>query len=94
MKGSTEVGYALSKHAGRPKTTSYPGVSGKEVWGTMKGSQPTWNEQGMKHLREVLRAPGEFKQVQVENLFFLEKRLPDKRGVRLQMDTTFKGVID
>ncbi|UVL92025.1 hypothetical protein [Pseudomonas sichuanensis] len=49
----------------------------------------------MKHLREISRAPGEFKQVTTDKgLNFMEKRLPDGRGVRLNMDGTFKGFID
>ncbi|MEB2873025.1 hypothetical protein [Pseudomonas rhizosphaerae] len=49
----------------------------------------------MKHLREIARAPGEFKPVTTDKgLNFMEKRLPDGRGVRLNMDNTFKGFID
>jgi len=54
----------------------------------------TWNDQAMKHLREITRAPGEFKPVTDKGLIFMEKRLPDGRGVRLNMDGTFKGFID
>ncbi|MWK59163.1 hypothetical protein GO594_24515 [Pseudomonas otitidis] len=55
----------------------------------------TWNEQAMKHLREIARAPGEFKQVTTDKgLTFMEKWLPDGRGVRLNMDGAFKGFID
>jgi filamentous hemagglutinin len=49
----------------------------------------------MKHLRAVVRAPGKF--VLVKNsagISFLEKRLADGRGVRLNRDLTFKGFID
>lgn len=54
-----------------------------------------WNDQAMKHLREIARAPGEFKPVTTDKgLNFIEKRLPDGRGVRLNMDNTFKGFID
>lgn len=49
----------------------------------------------MKHLREIARAPGEFKQVTTDKgLTFMEKWLPDGRGVRLNMDGAFKGFID
>lgn len=49
----------------------------------------------MKHLREIARAPWEFKPVTTDKgLNFMEKRLPDGRGVRLNMDNTFKGFID
>ena len=55
----------------------------------------TWNDQAMKHLREITRAPGDFKKVTTDKgLAFMEKRLPDGRGVRLNMDGTFKGFID
>ncbi|MCG8906195.1 hypothetical protein [Pseudomonas sp. DP-17] len=82
--GSTVVGHALSKHAGR-----HP-----EIWGKTTGAMSTWNDQAMKHLREITRAPGEFKPVTDKGLIFMEKRLPDGRGVRLNMDGTFKGFID
>lgn len=84
-KGSTVIGHALSKHAGR----------NSDIWGKVTGSMSTWNEQAMKHLREIARAPGEFKQVTTDKgLTFMEKWLPDGRGVRLNMDGTFKGFID
>gem|GEM_PF-1649576 len=84
-KGSTVIGHALSKHAGR----------NPEVWGKMTGSMKSWNEQAMRHLREVARAPGEFKPVtNKDGITFLEKKLPDGRGVRLNMDGRFKGFID
>jgi hypothetical protein len=84
-KGSTVIGHALSKHAGR----------NPDIWGKVTGSMSTWNEQAMKHLREIARAPGEFKQVTTDKgLTFMEKWLPDGRGVRLNMDGTFKGFID
>ena len=84
-KGSTVIGHALSKHAGR----------NPEVWGQTTGAMSTWNSQGMSHLREIIRAPGEFKTVTTSNgLVFIEKRLIDGRGVRLNMDGTFKGFID
>jgi len=93
-KGSTVVGHALSKHSGRPATFSNPEVSGADVWGGIKGKMPTWNEQGMSHVKDIIRAPGEFKLVPDGNLTFLEKRLPDGRGVRLKQDMTFKGFVD
>lgn len=84
-KGSTVVGHALSKHAGR----------NPETWGTMTGSMKGWNEQGMAQLRDVIRGPGQFtKQTYDNGLTFLEKRLPDGRGVRLNMDGSFKGFLD
>lgn len=83
-KGSTVVGHALSKHAGR----------NPEIWGKMTGSMTTWNDQAMKHFREIVRGPGEFKSVTSNGRNFLEKRLDDGRGVRLNMDHTFNTFID
>ncbi|WP_416208900.1 RHS repeat-associated core domain-containing protein [Acidovorax sacchari] len=83
-KGSTVVGHALSKHAGRN-----PGR-----WGVMTGSMKTWNDQGVAHLNDVLRGPGAFAQVNSNGIYFLEKRLGDGRGVRLNMDGSFKGFLD
>ena len=83
-KGSTAVGHALSKHAGRNPDT----------WGRITGSMKTWNDQAMKHLGEIISAPGDFKKVQSNGIFFLEKRLSDGRGVRLNMDHTFKTFLD
>jgi RHS repeat-associated protein len=84
-KGTTVVGHSLSKHAGR-----HP-----ETWGQMTGSPKTWNEQGMTHLRDVFRGPGHFAVASNDKgIFFLEKRLSDGRGVRLNMDSSFKGFID
>jgi len=84
-KGSTVIGHALSKHTGIK-----PGI-----WGKTTGAMSNWNEQGMKHLREITRAPGDFKHVTTDKgLNFIEKRMTDGRGVRLNMDGTFKGFID
>jgi filamentous hemagglutinin len=83
-KGSTVVGHALSKHAGRNPDT----------WGKITGSMKTWNDQAMKHLREIIREPSDFKQVTSKGNTFLEKRLNDGRGVRLNMDSTFKTFLD
>src|SRR5690606_9956788 len=52
-KGTTRLGHALSKHAGRN-----PGI-----WGKVTGNPSTWHEQGMRHFREILRGPGEFRRV-------------------------------
>lgn len=49
----------------------------------------------LKHLQEILNGPGEFKRIKNSRwLEFLEKKLPDGRGVRLNLDGTFKGFID
>jgi hypothetical protein len=84
-KGSTVIGHALSKHVGR----------NPEIWGKITGAMSTWNEQAMSHLHEIIRAPGGFKQTTTEEgILFLEKRLSDGRGVRLNINGTFKGFID
>ncbi|WP_224096468.1 MULTISPECIES: RHS repeat domain-containing protein [Pseudoxanthomonas] len=84
-KGSTIIGHSLSKHAGRN-----PGI-----WGKMSGSMKTWNAQAMKHFREIVKGPGKFEEVaNKDGAKFLEKTLEDGRGVRLNMDGTFKGFID
>ena len=83
-KGSTRIGHALSKHAGRK-----PGV-----WGNLKGSMKTWNEKAMNHFRDVVRGPGKFELTTDKGNKFLEKRLKDGRGVRLNTDSSFKGFVD
>jgi hypothetical protein len=84
-KGSTRLGHALSKHAGR----------NPDIWGKISGSPSTYHSQATKHLREIYRAPGDFKRVTNPNgVTFLEKMLPDGRGIRLQLDHVFKGFID
>ncbi|EIJ69354.1 PAAR domain-containing protein [Pasteurella bettyae] len=85
-KGSTKIGHALSQHAGRKP----------EIWGgKIKGNMTTWNEQGIKHFDDILNAPGKFEQtISKKEIEFIEKRLPDGRGMRLNQDWTFKGFID
>lgn len=63
--------------------------------GEMTGSMSTWNDQAMKHLRDITRGPGDFKKVtNDQGIDFIEKRLPVGRGARLNMDGSFKGFID
>ena len=63
-KGSTRLGHALSKHAGR----------NPNIWGKISGSPSTYHSQATKHLREIYRAPGDFKRVTNPNgVTFLEK---------------------
>ena len=83
--GETIAGHALQKHAGR-----HP-----EIWGRIKGGSDEINETALKHLNKILDAEGEFTVNQAPNgAYFLEKTLPDGRGVRINMDGTFKGFID
>ncbi len=60
----------------------------------MKGSMQTWNGQGIIHLREILQSTEKFKVVQIGNIRFLEKRLPDGRGIRIELNGKFKGFVD
>ena len=83
--GETIVGHALQKHAGR----------NPHIWGKVKGGPDKINEMALNHLNEILEAPGYF--VKIKNrkgIEFLEKRLSDGRGVRLNLDGSFKGFID
>jgi RHS repeat-associated protein len=83
--GETVVGHALQKHAGR----------NPDIWGKVKGGPDQINQTALKHLEEILDAPGDFIKVTNDRgITFLEKKLPDGRGVRLNLDGTFKGFID
>lgn len=83
--GETVVGHALQKHAGR----------NPEIWGKVKGGSDQINQTAKKHLEEIINAPGDFVKVTNDRgITFLEKKLPDGRGVRLNKDGTFKGFID
>ncbi|MEI3614836.1 hypothetical protein [Pseudogracilibacillus sp. SO30301A] len=83
--GETVVGHALQKHAGRNPS----------IWGKVKGGPDQINQMALIHLEEILDGPGGF--IKIKNpkgIEFLEKKLPDGRGVRLNLDGTFKGFID
>lgn len=83
--GESVVGHALQKHAGR----------NPDIWGKIKGNAAQINETAMNHLDDILSGLGDFKTVTTDKgVKFLEKFLPDGRGVRLNMDGTFKGFID
>jgi hypothetical protein len=62
--------------------------------GKITGNMTTWNEQGMTHLRDIFNGPENFQHVASNGITFLEKRLADGRGARLNLDYTFKGFID
>jgi RHS repeat-associated protein len=83
-KGSTLAGHALSKHANR----------NPEIWGKLSGVAADWHNQGMKHIDDIINGPGTFNKVASNGINFMEKRLADGRGLRLNMDGTFKGFID
>jgi len=84
-KGATRIGHALSKHAGRKP----------EIWGKIEGTMRNWHEQAMRHFKDIYHGPGKFVRVTTpKGISFLEKRLPDGRGIRLNLNYTFKGFID
>ncbi len=82
--GETVAGHALQKHAGR----------NPDIWGKVSGNSTKINNTAMQHIDDIISGPGEFKTVQSNGISFLEKMLPDGRGIRLNMDGTFKGFID
>ena len=83
--GETILGHALQKHAGR----------NPQIWGKVKGGAEQINKTALIHLNDILNGPGEFKLFTTDRgVKFLEKMLPDGRGVRINMDGTFKGFID
>ncbi|MCB9229165.1 MAG: hypothetical protein H6618_06095 [Deltaproteobacteria bacterium] len=90
-KGSTRLAHALHKHQG-----TAPGRK-PHLWGDkLKGAMNTWHDQAMKHYREIFTGPGKFEKVAdpKTGIQWLEKRLPDGRGIRLQQDGAFKGFVD
>ena len=82
--GETVAGHALQKHAGR----------NPNIWGKVSGNSANINKIAMQHIDDIINGTGKFKTVQTNGISFLEKMLPDGRGIRLNMDGTFKGFID
>ena len=82
----TQLSHAFSKHAGR-----YP-----QRWNRLQGAMNTWHDQALRQLMQIYNAPGEFTKVfdAVTGLTWIEKRLPDGRGIRLNQDYTFKVFLD
>ncbi len=84
-KGTTILGHALSKHSMR----------NPNIWGKLSGNPATWHNQALKHFDDIMNAKGEFIKIPNEyGINFLEKKLLDGRGIRLNLDWTFKGFID
>jgi hypothetical protein len=84
-KGSTVAGHALSKHAGR----------NPEIWGKVSGSMDTWTAQAMRHYNDIVNGPGSFvRTTSPKGASFFDKFLPDGRGIRFNLDGTFKGFLD
>ena len=83
--GETIAGHALQKHAGR----------NPQIWGAVNGTSESINRQAMEHINDILKSPGDFMiHTTDRGISFLEKKLPDGRGMRLNMDGSFKGFID
>ena len=83
--GETIAGHTLQKHAGR----------NPQIWGAVKGNSESINRQAMEHINDILKSPGDFMiHTTDRGISFLEKKLPDGRGMRLNMDGSFKGFID
>ena len=83
--GETIAGHALQKHAGR----------NPQIWGAVKGNSESINRQAMEHINDIIKSPGDFMiNTTDRGISFLEKKLPDGRGMRLNMDGSFKGFID
>ena len=81
----TEVGHSLAKHMSRKP----------DLWGKQKGNTDVLNARANEQLNEILNGEGYFEVVTSKNgVDFLEKKLLDGRGVRLNKDGTFKGFID
>ncbi|MNS87522.1 hypothetical protein D3C72_1214690 [compost metagenome] len=83
-RGFTEVGYQFRKHLGRG------GNWGDIIPQGASLNPKTFNEAGYKTFQEIWRAPGSFQKVGG----FIEKRLPDGRGIRFQDNWQFKGFLD
>ena len=80
-----KIGQHFEKHS----------IRNAERWGKVKGSASQKNADGLKHIEEILKAPGKFKLIEQNGApAFIEKRLSDGRGVRLQRNFEFKGFLD
>ena len=82
----SQLAHSFSKHAGR-----HP-----EKWGKLKGPMNNWHDQAANQLKNIYNSPGKFKKIvdPKTGLTWIEKRLPDGRGIRLNQDYTFKGFVD
>ncbi len=84
-RGFSEVGYQFQKHWGR----------GNPTWGSniptgARLNPGTFNQAGYNTFKQIWRSPGKFNRVGG----FIEKRLPDGRGIRFQENWQFKGFLD
>ncbi|HDR8172603.1 TPA: hypothetical protein QC096_003835 [Bacillus thuringiensis] len=63
--------------------------------GKVKGGPDQINQTALKHRKEIMDEPGGFIKIKSpKGIEFLEEKLPDGRGVRLNLDGTFKRFID
>ena len=88
-RGFTEVGFQFQKHAGRTEMNGALWIEEYLEAGVTKNPE-AYNNAGYKAFKDIWRAPGSFNRVNG----FIEKRLPDGRGIRLQENWQFKGFID
>jgi len=76
--------FVLVSHAGRG------GAWGSIIPQGARLNPTTYNNAGYYMFKEIWRAPGSFQKVGG----FIEKRLADGRGIRLQENWQFKGFLD
>lgn len=72
------------------------GLRAAWLWGgKASGSPQNKHRQAMQQFRQIVNSKGQWNMVRTnQNQVFLEKRLADGRGVRLNRDYTFKGFVD
>ena len=85
-KGGYETvgGHSLNKHSNR----------NPDIWGKLSGGPDAINKKALSIIKEILASDKVFKIVESNNRKFYEIMLDDHRGIRLNMDMTFKGFID
>ncbi len=88
--GVTNITKQLDKHWNRF------GEQSQNIWGKVSGSPAKKHEAAMKHFEDIYKGPGNFNIVKdtKTGVEWIEKRLPDGRGIRLQKDFEFKGFVD
>ena len=90
--GLSQFGKQLEKHMDVNNPKRNP-----DVWGggPLKGNNGAKSQTGYDQFKDVFNAPGSFSPKANKNgTVFLEKSLPDGRGVRLNRNGSFKGFID
>ena len=80
----TVAGHSLNKHSNR-----HP-----DIWGRLSGGADAINNKANSIIKEILNSDKSFRIVESNNRKFYEIMLDDHRGIRLNMDMTFKGFID